>query len=381
VKILAIGHSLHPEWFGGEPRVARIVLNALKDQGHDVRVIALPRQVIKWRLRSSALSVDPVVYYYERALRRFKPDVVLLWYDATLDSAVYLLKYARELGYRLVYSLHYHHMWCPDGRFFCLYERGLACEKCIRLTLFRRIDYTRLYLKQFSRKLNMLRGLLRSCREYYRVVVPSRFMGILVHVVLGVPMDNIVVVYNGVDVDFFKPIADKEDKPPLLFVGALERHKGFHHYLMLVRELRRRGYDVNAYAVGKGSLANLATKYGIQYLGQVKDMDLVRLYSKSWAVIIPSLWSEPFPLVPLEAASCGTVPIAYSVGGLNESCGLVKGVLIPRGSLTKLMHTVEKLLSSGVYEAKKRGMTCRAKVVVEFNVHKMIEGYVNSLVK
>jgi len=38
----------------------------------------------------------------------------MLWYDATLDYAIHLLKHIKELGYRLVYSIHYHHMWCPE---------------------------------------------------------------------------------------------------------------------------------------------------------------------------------------------------------------------------------------------------------------------------
>jgi len=219
-KVVMIGHTLHSSWFGGEPRVARLILRALRGHGCDVRVIALPPHVIKWRIRSSALGTDIVSNLYTRLLQRIKPDVVVLWYDATLDTAIQLVELAKSLDYKLVYSVHFHHLWCPDGRFLCFYEKELTCDKCVKVRAFKIIDYSSLYIKRFWRKHVKLREVLKRYVEYYKFIVPSFFMAKLVHKILQVPWKNISVVYNGIDTDKFKPVKDKADKPTMLFVGA-----------------------------------------------------------------------------------------------------------------------------------------------------------------
>lgn len=380
MRVLTIGHSLHPKWFGGEPRVARLVLKALKGCGYEVRVIALPPTVIRWRFRASSLGLDPCVYLYEKHIIRFKPDVVMLWYDAVLDSAIHLLKLAKKLNFKLIFSIHCHYLWCPKIEYQCLYDKELYCEACLKLTIFRTINYTKLYLKQYYQRVLLLRELLKRYIEYYKVIVPSKFMSILTHGILGIPWDNIEVIYNGVDINLFKPVTCKASKPALLFVGALRRHKGFHHYLMLVNELKRRGLNVEAYVVGKGDLAYLVKRSSIKYYGVVSDNELIRLYSKAWAVIIPSLWPEPFPLVSLEAASCGTVPVAYSVGGLIESCKLSGGLLVERGSLIKLVQAVEELLMNNDYfTVYQRGMACRGRIVKRFRMEHMVDRYIRAI--
>jgi len=378
MRILVIGHSLHPRWFGGEPRVAHLVLKALKGCGFRVRVMTMPPNVIRWRILAGSFGSDPYTHLYEKYITKFKPSIVMLWYDAVLDSATHLLKLAKKLNFKLVFSIHCHWLWCPRVVYYCLYDKRLNCETCLKLTMLRRaINCTKLYLRQYRRKMLLLKKLLEEYVEHYKIIVPSKFMSVLVHRILGVPRSNIELIYNGVDIDLFKPMAYKASKPTLLFVGALERHKGFHHYLMLVNELKRRGLNVEAYAVGKGSLAYLARRSSIKYYGVVPDNELVRLYSRAWAVIIPSLWPEPFPLVPLEAASCGTVPIAYSVGGLTESCNLVGGLLVKRGSISKLVQTVEELLTNNDhFTIHQRGIACRDKIVKRFRVEHMVNGYI-----
>ncbi len=379
MRVVMIGHSLHPRWFGGEPRVARLVHYALREHECDVRILALPPSWAKWRVRSSAYGIDPALKLYEHYLLRIRPDIVVLWYDAVLDSAMHLLELAKTLDYKLIYSVHFHHLWCLSGHFLCLYEKNLTCNRCIRSRLLGRISYRALYIKTFVKKLNKLRELLQQYVEYYKFIVPSRFMAILVQRILRVPKEKVSVIYNGVDLKRFKPVEDKSDSPTILFAGALERHKGFHHYLLLVRKIKECNPRVEALAVGKGSLASLAERYSVKYLGVVSDRELARLYSRAWLVLVPSLWPEPFPLVPLEAASCATLPVAYAVGGLVESCSIVGGITVPRGNLKLLYQTVLNLLEDPS-RAKALGELCR-KAVQKLSLEEMVKRYVNECLR
>ena len=49
-------------------------------------------------------------------------------------------------------------------------------------------------------------------------------------------------------------------------------------------------------------------------LGHLPHEDALRLYSRSHAVVVPSICEEPLPYVVMEAMAMGTLPIASRVG-------------------------------------------------------------------
>jgi glycosyltransferase involved in cell wall biosynthesis len=56
-------------------------------------------------------------------------------------------------------------------------------------------------------------------------------------------------------------------------------------------------------------------------LGRLPYKDVLRFYSRSRAVLVPSLCEEPLPYVVVEAIAMGTLPIASRVGGIPEIVG------------------------------------------------------------
>ena len=56
----------------------------------------------------------------------------------------------------------------------------------------------------------------------------------------------------------------------------------------------------------------------IEFLGELSGEDRDALFAKSYAVLMPGAWPEPFGLVAIEALACGTPVLARRVGGLEE---------------------------------------------------------------
>jgi glycosyltransferase involved in cell wall biosynthesis len=57
---------------------------------------------------------------------------------------------------------------------------------------------------------------------------------------------------------------------------------------------------------------------GIEYIGEISDTEKSDFLSGAIALLLPISWPEPFGLVMIEAAACGTPVIAYDAGSVSE---------------------------------------------------------------
>jgi glycosyltransferase involved in cell wall biosynthesis len=132
----------------------------------------------------------------------------------------------------------------------------------------------------------------------------------------------------------------------LVFIGRLVREKGAE---LAIKAALRLGMPINV--VGGGpELESLKRRYpgnGVRFHGFVDDLEAV--YSKGGVVVVPSLWPENQPLVPMEAISRGMQVVAARIGGIPE---IVKegetGRLFSPGDLDSLCETVGRTLSTPV---------------------------------
>jgi len=53
-------------------------------------------------------------------------------------------------------------------------------------------------------------------------------------------------------------------------------------------------------------------------LGRIPREEFLRLHSRAWALLFPSINEEPLPYAVVEAAAVGTIPVAFRVGGVPE---------------------------------------------------------------
>lgn len=144
---------------------------------------------------------------------------------------------------------------------------------------------------------------------------------------------NVLLSYNGVDIDKFKPVKNKSELKKLLnienkFICFTVRRvtfkNGIDTLLQTAEELKKNN-DILFLIGGKGADFEKAKKYieinnlqNVRLLGFISDEDLVKYYSASDVFILPSKTGEGFPLSILEALASGIPVIATRSGGHVE---------------------------------------------------------------
>jgi len=134
------------------------------------------------------------------------------------------------------------------------------------------------------------------------------------------------VVYNPLP-----PMPDVEKRPDevptVLYIGGGSFIKGFHIAVKTLAKVLA-SHNARAYVIAGRSvrpeqarlLEKLSKKFGERFvvLGRIPWEELLRLYSRAWALLFPSINEEPLPYAVLEAAAMGTIPVAFRVGGVPE---------------------------------------------------------------
>lgn len=153
------------------------------------------------------------------------------------------------------------------------------------------------------------------------------------------------VIPNGIQLS--KPESNTGDS--IVYVGNLNPHKGVNVLLDAVRQLS----DCPLKIIGDGTtremLEKQATGLNVQFFGRVppdKVRELTMKHGK--LLVLPTLYSEGFPNVLLEAMSLGIPVIATDVaGGVGELLEDGKvGILVPPGDAFSLKEAIEKVWSN-----------------------------------
>ena len=160
--------------------------------------------------------------------------------------------------------------------------------------------------------------------------------------------DRSDVVHSGIDPAAFPIAASYEPRPwrwRLVYAGRVDRDKGIE---TAVRAAAALPPGTHLDVLGEGDpdeAARLAALGGpVQFRGQVDRGELAGAYRDADVVVFPSVWDEPFGLVPVEAMACATPVVATGTGGSAEF--LVDGencLLFPPGDVDGLVAAVRRL--------------------------------------
>jgi len=213
----------------------------------------------------------------------------------------------------------------------------------------------------------------------------------------GIEEEKIHVIYNGVDINKFKPrpnrtelrreIGLEQKKKTVLFVGRLYHRKGLETLLRSIPPVLQQFSDVTFAISGTGfkkkeeSLRDLAKELDIEdyvsFLGYVPDEKLPDLYAASDMFVLPAIY-ENFPFAILEAQATALPVISTNVGGIPEF--LVdneNGFLIDPGDQEQLTQRVLALLQNPKL-AKEMGNRGRSLIEEKF-AWRLITGQVIDL--
>ena len=118
----------------------------------------------------------------------------------------------------------------------------------------------------------------------------------------------------------------KPDDMVLLFVGRIEKFKHLDLFIESIKILKEKNnYKWYGIILGSGSEVNrinelITINHLEENIIRISDMlnsELSNLYCAADIFLLPSI-NEGFPMVLLEAISCGLASIAFDVGGISE---------------------------------------------------------------
>jgi glycosyltransferase involved in cell wall biosynthesis len=267
--------------------------------------------------------VDRNVTAMETALRNFEPDVVITGHEV---MGPFIAKVAcGNTGHAYIAKLH-----------------GSALEYAVKIQ---------------DRYLEYAREGLGSAAA---VVGGSRYMLEAAAAVIPGWSHKGCVVNPGVDVDLFKPLANKSPATTVAYVGKLITEKGVHHLLAalgathtehlravivgyggdedLMRSLwsaLRAGDAVGATRVAEdltpnehlmkwlGSATPLAmarfAAIPLEFTGRLEHGPLSKVLPTFDVLVVPSVVPEAFGMVAAEAAACGVLPLVPTHSGISEA--------------------------------------------------------------
>jgi len=206
----------------------------------------------------------------------------------------------------------------------------------------------------------------------------------------SVPDRNIMVTYNGVDYNVFKPrpkqqamrILQKdqlswlieEDKTNVLFLSRLVGRKGIFTFLSVIDKIVK-SYDVEfifAGSGGKGIVELINSHKNTRYLGYVPENIKPYIYNLADIFVLPSFY-ENFPISVLEAMASETAVVATNVGGIPEMITSgYNGILVPPKDVDSLANALIMLIEND-YLRKKMGRNARKTVLRKFTWKKTAE--------
>ena len=180
---------------------------------------------------------------------------------------------------------------------------------------------------------------------------------------------EIQVVYNGIDVDVFKPSVSNfkkklgvEGKYLLLGVAqGFDERKGLKDFFKL-SEMLPDDYQVVLLGAMEDEIAIAPTS--VIALPKTESLqELVEAYSAA-DVLLSLSYEETFGLTPVEAMSCGTPAIVYNNTAQPEHITPETGFVVENGDLDTLVTRIKTLCENGKANYSE---ACRERAVNVYN--------------
>jgi len=149
------------------------------------------------------------------------------------------------------------------------------------------------------------------------------------------------VFYPGI-----KPLnAFPKKKKIILFVGKLNKDKGYHIFLDAVSRFVKKNPQWKAMSVGSEIRRKVLKNDYIIELGDVVNSKVLKLYETASIAIANSTREEPLGRLPLESSSRGCLPIVSNSGGLIETIH-PDSVILKLNNPDSLLLNLKKITSN-----------------------------------
>lgn len=304
-----------------------------------------------------------------------KPDIVHLHnLHSNYVNLNILLKYLAENDISTVITLH--DCWFYTGGCFHYTQAGCfkwleQCKDCPK-----KGQDTRAYIRDCSNEI------LEDRRKYFGQISNLTVVGVSEWITneaakTFLKNNRIATIYNGVDLDFFKPSeSDFRRKNNLenkfLVLGIANKWLKQTNKRALELFVNQLDEDSKFVLIGCSRGQQDSLPKNIMAVPYVKDRYELRNIYSACDVFVNCTWEESLSMVNIEAQSCGTPVVTYANTGVKETVDGESGIRVQTGNAQELFDAVIEIKKNGkaAYSDK-----CRRFVSEKFNREKEYDKY------
>lgn len=218
------------------------------------------------------------------------------------------------------------------------------------------------------------------------IVTPSRWLKERVKkTILG--SQDIRLIPNGVDTDIFK-MSDKViarqklnlpiDKKIVLFLANDAKNNTWKGWKYTEEVINKYKNDSNILFISVGNYVAHPDENNVKYFPHLDNKEDIALYYSASDILLFTSIAENFPLVILEAMSCGLPIVSFDVGGVKEVVTHKEnGYISAYKNTQSLIEGMEYVLSLGSDEIKKISEYSSVKIKDSFSKTAMVNTYLN----
>lgn len=192
---------------------------------------------------------------------------------------------------------------------------------------------------------------------------------------------RVIRLYNGIDLDQFRPSGEEKEVDLLVGVGRLIQKKGFEYLIKACKVLDERGRAFQCMIIGEGEERNALEKMVVQsslggkvtFLGAQPQSEVKRILKKASIFVLPCIIGDDgnrdgLPTVLLEAMALGTPVISTRITGIPEIITHGEnGFLVEEKDAAALAEAIETVLESPSIQ-KKFVRSAIVKAQKDFNI-------------
>jgi glycosyltransferase involved in cell wall biosynthesis len=350
MRVLLVHNRYRSGTPSGENRVVDSEGEELAGAGHEIRRFEKDSDEIEhWSAAQKALLPARVVWSREShrelaaTLREYRPDVVHVHNTFPLLSAAVLYA-CRDASVPVVTTIHNYRLVCASGDFL---RQGTVCHDCMHRLPLPGILHG-CYRGSRAATAPLVVANVAHRKAWRSLVAAYVFISAAqrdLHVGLNLPSSRVFVRHNLIPYRAIRPVPRE---PIVAYIGRLDEVKGVRLLMSAWdRYLSSSGTPgLRLVIAGAGSLdREVATwasaRPSVEMAGYIPAGQVQELASRARAVLVPSVWEEPFGLVVVEAMASGTPVIAAGHGAFVEliTSG-VDGTLFPPGDPVALAEAV-----------------------------------------
>lgn len=195
-------------------------------------------------------------------------------------------------------------------------------------------------------------------------------------------------IHHGIDPGVFKPL-EKPRNDYVAYLGRIIEPKGVHLAISAIKEHNRahpntplklkiagKHYSGKKDQYWQEQILPYIDDVEIEYVGFVKDVkEKQEFLGNARALMIPSLFEEPFGMVMIESLACGTPIIGLDSGAIPEVITPDSGIFVPK----KDQQAIVPNLAQAVHEAAHIDrVKCRQAFEDSFTLERMCQDHINA---